>query len=337
MKKVLIGVHGLGNKPPKYLLNKWWKEAMNEGFKENGIKNELPEFELIYWADLLYDKPLNKWEKNTESPYFIDEPYLKSPKNYIAEDNSVRLKVVDFVSSQLNKLFLKEDKTLNYGFISDFILQNFFKDLEVYYIEDCEDEFDITCKARDLIRKRISQVLRKYEDYEIMIISHSMGSIITFDVLTFLIPELKINTLITIGSPLGLPLVVSKIASEHKKRQNGQKYMATPPGIIKSWFNLADIRDEVALNYKLNDDFTSNEMGIAPIDFLVDNNYVTGEKSNPHKSFGYLRTPEMSKILGEFMIYERKNLIEKAIDKLGGFLGKIKEQGELVKDRLNIN
>ena len=161
MKKVIIGIHGLGNKPPKYLLDKWWKDAMNEGLKRNDHNSELPEFDLIYWADLLYAKPLNKWEKDTDSPYYLDEPYIKSPMNYTIEDTSFRQKLVEFISSQLNKLFLNEDKTLNYGFITDYILHNFFKDLEIYYTEECTDENDVTCKTKDLIRKRIVKTLKK--------------------------------------------------------------------------------------------------------------------------------------------------------------------------------
>ncbi len=337
MKKVIIGVHGLGNKPPKYLLNKWWKDAIKEGFNKNGVKNELPEFELVYWADILYDKPLNKWEKDTESPYYLEEPYKKSPKNFVIEDHSFQQDLIYFISSQLNKIFLNEDKTLNYGFITDFILHNFFKDLEIYYTEDCKDEDDVTCKAKYLIRRRIIEVINKYKDYEIMIIAHSMGSIITFDVLTFLLPETKIHTLLTIGSPLGLPVVVSKIASEYKKYPNGHKYMATPPGVINNWFNLADIQDKVALNYKLNDDFNSNSNGVAPTDFMIINDYEVDNHKNPHKSFGYLRTPEMSKILDDFIIKKKQNLANKFVDKLEQIVENIKVQARFVKDRLNID
>lgn len=337
MKKVIIGIHGLGNKPPKYLLEKWWKDSIKEGFNKNGFKNELVDFELVYWADILYEKPLDKWEKDERSPYFLDEPYKKSPKNFELEDNSFKQDIIDFISSQLNKLFLNADKTLNYGFITDFILEKFFKDLNTYYIEECKDEYDQTCKAKYLIRKRIIEILNKYEGYEILIIAHSMGSIVAFDVLTFLLPESNIHTLVTIGSPLGLPVVVSKIATEHKKHPNGHKYMATPPGVTNNWFNLADINDKVALNYKLNDDFSPNEKGVSPFDFLVVNDYAINKQKNPHKSFGYLRTPEMSKILDEFINTKKKNFANRVADKLEQFVEDIKVQAEFVKDRLNIN
>lgn len=336
MKKVVIGVHGLGNKPPKYLLEKWWKDAIEEGFGNNDAKNDLPKFELVYWADILYDKPLDKWEKDIKSPYYLDEPYKKSPKSTVAKDNSFQQDLNDFLSTQLNRIFLNEDKSLNYGFITDFILHNFFKDLEAYYAEKCKDEDDVTCKAKDLIRTRLIEAINKYKGYEIMIIAHSMGSIVAFDVLTFLLPETTIRTLVTVGSPLGLPFVVSKIASEYKKHPNGHSYMATPPGVIGNWFNLADIHDKVALNYKLNDDFVSNSHGVAPIDLMIVNDYEINNRKNPHKSFGYLRTPEMSKILYDFINIKKRSFGNRLVTLLEQLNKGIKICTKLFKDLLTI-
>jgi len=33
MAKIIIGIHGLGNKPPKNILNAGWKASMFEGIK----------------------------------------------------------------------------------------------------------------------------------------------------------------------------------------------------------------------------------------------------------------------------------------------------------------
>lgn len=334
MKKIIIGIHGLGNKPPKYLLQKWWKDAMNEGMKSQGINKKIPDFELIYWADILYEKPLNKWEKDPENPYYLDEPYVKAPEFVEVEDHSFIMKLTDFISDQLNKIFLNEDKTLNYSFLSDIILKNYFRDLDFYYIEECNDKNGKYCKVRDLIRNRIANTINKYKDYEICIIAHSMGSIVAYDVLNFIIPEKKINTLITIGSPLGLPVVVSKIAAEHNKLDKGKSVMVTPPGITSNWFNIADIMDHVALNYKLADDFFQNERMVAPKDFLVQNNYQVNGIKNPHKSFGYLRTPQFSTILSDFIGDETQNTGQKVLGKVYEFLKKVKYRHEVLLDKL---
>ena len=169
-----------------------------------------------------------------------------------------------------------------------------------------------------------------------MIIAHSMGSIITFDVLNFLIPAAKINTLVTIGSPLGLPIVVSKIAAEQKKKLKGESIMATPPGVTSNWFNFADIMDHVAINFELADDFRENERGILPTDFLVNNNYEINGEINHHKSFGYLRTPEFSKILSDFIADQKLNVVQKILKTIQIFFEKVKEQYNLVKDKLAI-
>ena len=323
MKKVIIGIHGLGNKPPKHLLQKWWKASLLEGLSPIGVNKTLPVFEMVYWADILHKNPLNQWEEDKNNPYFLKRPYKKSPNNYVIKNHSFRGKTIDFISEQLNKVFLNEDKTLNYSFVTNVILKKFFRDLEIYYIKKCQDKNEQICKARDLIRDRLVQIIEKYKNNDIMIISHSMGSIIAFDVLNLLIPEIRINTLVTMGSPLGSPVVVSRIAADQKKKTNRKSIIATPPGITNNWYNFADIRDPVALNYKLADDFSENEKGILPIDFLVNNNYEMDGDSYPHKSYGYLRANEFSKILSEFIGETKLNAGQKVLEKVNNIVESI--------------
>ena len=334
MKQVIIGIHGLGNKPPKDLLQKWWQDAMVEGLKNHGFDTNLPKFEMIYWTDVMYKDLLDPNEQNRENPLFIDEPYTKAPENIEPEDHSLRRKIVDFISQQLNKIFLNPDKTLNYSFLTDLLLKKYFRDLDIYYMEECKNENDVTCKARDIIRNRIAQTILKYKNYDIFIVAHSMGSIVVFDVLNYLIPKTPIHTLVTIGSPLGLPIVISKIAAEQKLKQNGRTRITTPPGIKSKWYNMADIMDHVALNFKLSDDFLKIDNGVSPTDYLVTNNYQINGAKNPHKSFGYLRTYEFSKILHEFIAEQKLNLGEKVIEKVKGLFNKVKEKHEEIKDHL---
>ncbi len=59
MSKIIIGIHGLGNKPPKELLARWWKEAILEGLRKNNYSAKDFNFELVYWADILHKNPLD--------------------------------------------------------------------------------------------------------------------------------------------------------------------------------------------------------------------------------------------------------------------------------------
>ena len=53
MANVIIGIHGLGNKPPGQLLEHWWKLAMIEGLKTSNFDSVISKFEIVYWADIL--------------------------------------------------------------------------------------------------------------------------------------------------------------------------------------------------------------------------------------------------------------------------------------------
>ncbi|MFN3554702.1 MAG: hypothetical protein ACK4VN_01925 [Bacteroidales bacterium] len=131
-----------------------------------------------------------------------------------------------------------------------------------------------------------------------------MGSIIAFDVLSFFVPESKVHTFITIGSPLGLPLVISKIASQYKNNPSGRKEMVAPPGIYVNWINFSDVLDKITMSYKLSQKFKFNKNAIKPKDFAVANDYISEDReSNPHKSFGYLRTEEFSMALHNFLTH----------------------------------
>lgn len=319
MANVIIGIHGLGNKPPKALLEQWWKLAMAEGLKSNNFKSALPKFELVYWADVMHDMPLNKFEKDITSPYYLDEKYLKATKDFPLENHETRRKIVDFLSRQMNSIFLNDDLSLNYSFITDAIISKYFKDLEIYYAENCIDENAQTSKAKTIIRERLLKVLEKYKHDDIMLISHSMGSIVTFDVLTFMATHINIHTFITMGSPLGLPIVISKIAAEQEQKFQKQSHMKTPSAVLKNWYNFSDILDKVAFNYKLANDFTENKHDVKPVDYLIINNYEINGIRNSHKSFGYLRTVEFSKILNEFILAEKLTIwqrISRAISKI---------------------
>ena len=326
MANVIIGIHGLGNKPSKQLLERWWKRAMIEGLWKNNFKPRLPKFEMVYWADIIYDKPLDLHEKNKQNPYFLEEKYIKGKKDFPIENHDSKIKLFDFIGRQLNRIFLNEDFSLNYSYITDTLISKYFKELELYYSEKCNYVGDNSPKIKDLIRERLFKTLKKYKNDDIMLISHSMGSIVAFDVLTFLAPQIEVNTFVTMGSPLGLPIVISKIAAEQKQKLNGENHMVTPPAIMKSWYNFSDILDKVAFNFKLADDFSENNIGIKPIDFLVTNNYEINEERNPHKSFGYLRTSEFSNILNKYLLAEKISLLQKVIRKTTQIIRNVKSR-----------
>ena len=322
MRKVIIAIHGLGNKPSKKTLTKWWKESINEGLEGIGKNIKIPEFDMIYWADILYKNPLDEKITDENDPCYFTEKYIKASDKSFVKAGKTRQKVLSMIEDTMNSIILNADYSLNYSKITDNILKKYFSDLHIYYNINCTRINGEVCKARDLIRERALKQIRKHKGKDIILVSHSMGSIIAFDTLKFLVPEIKINTLITLGSPLGLPVVLSNIAAENKIYGNEELWMCSPPGIENHWYNFSDPLDKVAFDFRLADDFAPNRNGIKPVDFIVSNNYEINGNRNPHKSYGYLRTAEFSKVLFEFTSIKENNIYNRIYTILFGFFKK---------------
>jgi hypothetical protein len=308
LAKVIICIHSLGNKPARELLTKWWELSIYEGLRRIEKYIFKPKLEMIYWADILYDKPLDENITDSKNPFYLDDQYVPSLKNYIPQNHENRKKVLNFIERQIDKLFLNKDLSINYSFISDFIIHKYFKDLEIYYSVKNKNNNQDVQNVCDLIRKKIIDVLETYKNDEIFLIAHSMGTIVSYDVLTLRLTNSKIDTFVTIGSPLGIPIVMSKIADEYKNKFGKVDKLTAPLGVTRHWYNFSDLEDKVAMNYNLADDFEANEKGIKAIDFIVDNNYVLNGEKNPHKAYGYLRAPEFSKVLFEFLMQDRMKI-----------------------------
>ena len=301
MSKIIIGIHGLGNKPPKEIIESWWIQSIREGFRKAGNPRVFFNFELVYWADLIYPEPLNINITDPEDPLYLLEPYLPGRNLPVAEDAPFKTKLIKYIEKQMDKLFLNEDLTLNFSSITDKILHRYFKDLETYYSAEPVKNGEGQSIIRDQIRERLASVLKKHQKMDILLLSHSMGSIIAYDVLAHTVPHIEIDTFITAGSPLGLPIIIGRIFTEQKTKLIDETKVHTPENVKHAWYNFADPEDRIAIDATLNDDYKENSHGIRAIDKVVHTNYVVKEERNAHKSYGYLRTPEMVEILAEFL------------------------------------
>lgn len=293
MSKIIIGIHGLGNKPQQQQLEQWWKSAIDEGL-ENYSRLRFLKFSLVYWASVLHERPYKVSILDKDDPLYLNEPYIRGSKdeqnrNWQDENKNIR----KLFNEQMDKIFLEEDGSLNFSRLTDFILHHFIKDLDAYYRNDEN-------RTREKICSMLAGCLKKHRRKKIMLVAHSMGTIIAWDVLTRWVPEVKIHSLVTIGSPLGNPVVRGRMLSDIKDASGETPLLKTPENIQKNWQNLADYKDRVAINYKLKDDFLPNSRGVQPQDQLIWNNYEFGGERNPHKSYGYLRCPEMANIISGF-------------------------------------
>ncbi|MEW6533996.1 MAG: alpha/beta hydrolase [Candidatus Auribacterota bacterium] len=307
MKKVIIGIHGLANKPPKESLEKWWKQSILEGLAKNcGLNNPKFDFKMVYWADLLYKYPLHDDQNFNFDKLYNTEPYIEAKPGALKKykdswKDAIRAKALDLAGLTLDKF--KNDHPY-VGVFADWALDKLLRDLAFYYdngrkIKSRSGELEL---ARKVLQDELKKALLENKDNDIMLIAHSMGTIISYDVLRDLgqsTEKIGISHFITIGSPLGLPHVKGKIIQERKYDPS----VRTPSIVTNKWINFSDKKDPVAVDIHLRDDYAQNDNGIQVIDDVILNDYQkpSDNKNNHHKSYGYLRAPELSESIYGFI------------------------------------
>ena len=278
---VIIGIHGLANKPPADEKTGWWKAAIAEGLARNeAMPNADFTFEFVYWADLRYEAPLT--EAENREPYRPYDGAGPLPGGDEAPGTTAK-DVLAPVYAGIEAIEAMTGVTL----VDDLILEHRFDDLWHYHVEHAF--------ARQ-VRARLAERLRAFRSHRILLVAHSMGSVVAYDVLRMLEredPSLRVEHLVTAGSPLGLAKVRLKIEAEHGRPR--------VPNTVEHWTNLADGDDVVAIMGDLEAVFELNDQGTTVVDWRVVNGYRRPDgEPNRHKSYGYLRTPEFSRIAGGF-------------------------------------
>jgi hypothetical protein len=82
-----------------------------------------------------------------------------------------------------------------------------------------------------------------------IVVAHSLGSVVTYETLCAN-PDIRIDLLVTLGSPLALPGVVFQALQPEPRDGRGVR----PPGVGR-WVNIADPGDLVAVPARLGDRF----------------------------------------------------------------------------------
>jgi hypothetical protein len=162
-------------------------------------------------------------------------------------------------------------------------------------------------KNQQNVATRIRQMLidslsRAWNDgCRIILMAHSLGSVIAFDVLWELsrrrVCEIRIDRFVTIGSPLGLNFF------QHRILGAGEPEETRYPDNIRRWDNLSAIGEMTALDRVFADDFKSMlDMGL--VESITDHpdliNYFRGpEGLNVHKCYGYMANEQTGAVIAD--------------------------------------
>jgi hypothetical protein len=304
MNTIIIGVHGLRNKPPKYLLTTWWKRSIVEGFRILHLPVPRFKLEVAYWAHFIHERPQSPSVKDPKDPQYLPEPYMPCTSFGPKEPHDLGHDISHSIHQQLLQLMAGKSGFMNIEAVSDVILHRMFIELDIYFHRTLRDVAGKTYPAKELIRSELVRLLKKHRKKNILILAHSMGTIIAYDVLMHEVPDIPVHTLLTFGAPLGFPVIMRQLKPELGRDPNDPQPLPTPESIHGRWLNFSDTDDPTCLNYNLRNNYGENSKGVRPFDQLTYNTYEWHGVKNPHKCYGYLRTAEITDAIHRFLTLE---------------------------------
>ena len=159
------------------------------------------------------------------------------------------------------------------------------------------------------IRNRVSEAILNAwdEGCEILLIGHSLGSVIAYDVLWELSrrrnSDVKIGLFTTIGSPLGLNFV------KHRLLASGERGARRYPDNIRRWENLSAIGEMTALDRHFANDYApmlKHKLVQSITDHTRLKTYFRGEEGlNVHKCYGYMINESVGAVVADWWQHDR--------------------------------
>jgi hypothetical protein len=135
----------------------------------------------------------------------------------------------------------------------------------------------------------------------VLLAAHSMGSVIAYDALWEMSrdqrDELRIDLLLTMGSPLGQSYLQRRILGHD--RSGSERY----PDNIRRWVNLSAVGDMTAVNPYLGKDFGEMvERGLVECidDIEIFNFYWHDGELNVHAEYGYLANKVTAAVVADW-------------------------------------
>ena len=294
----IIYVHGIGNKPPAAVLKCQWDKALLG--VEQGDRSRM-----AYWVNReLYPTPLEETcssgdqvridddEMSTRTVLALSTARARDSQHPVEReikaltDDPVRQLWLTKIATKLIAGTAVSNEELHTRSIRAKVLplpepfrRLISQNLTRAFLRDVND-FLFDVERRDAMERSLLDRLAAGGG-PFIIIAHSQGSMIAYDVLRRIKPpQLKISLFITIGSPLGLQEVQDAL------RQWTGGSLPFPP-CVDRWLNVADRLDPVAFDNDISDDFDGAIENVSGIGLNKDS------PRHPHSATGYLAVKDV--------------------------------------------
>lgn len=310
MPETIIFIHGRNFKPGKNDWERLWLDAMRYGI-ERDFPQKLTAFDDAKKVPVYFGDISNTFleKENNKKPYDINdrENALKNLKKYkqnqftrrqykkLPGQQSWREALADTVGAFLGTIGLAER-------LIEFVAP----DIKQYWNHDSEFGSNVRERMIHPLKKAMEDKIE--QNNEILVISHSLGTMISYD--TFwkfswmgeyrvLGPidysKIKIDLWLTLGSPLGDETVKRNLKGTNAKDE--RKY----PTNVEKWINIRAKDDYISHDQTVANDYKKMHVPGSIIDETIYNLTVREGKSNPHSSLGFLVHPKVSSIIANWL------------------------------------
>lgn len=261
----VIFIHGISNMPEPGTLQSLWENAFSTENRNNPgleIGTYGANVELVYWSDVLYSE-YAKSRSGAESSAIS----LEISNAVQGESPSLERVSSDWGSSVARTLDLDfEELSASTGSPLSYTDEDKFsaamaeaiplpwplkKPLMRAFIRDAHHYlFDIEHSPRpgesyhvrqELRRRFVSKVAKARKDGPVIVVSHSLGTVIAYDCLKNVSECPEVQSLITVGSPLGMSEMQDKLVPGYTST-DGYPHEK----VIGEWYNVYDPLDIVS-------------------------------------------------------------------------------------------
>lgn len=256
-------IHGIANKPPDKTLLRIWRDALaRDGGIDLGASGVTSS--MVYWADVMYEAPLPdepayesaELSESTDLAIKASDPKVDlSWKQQLPPDEKVwvneleaKLKIQaavdDAITPPIDAIGPEFERIPLPGFLKRELMKTFLRDVHHYLFNTTfSPRPGTTYQVQDEIRKRMVAALEEgaSKDGPHIVVSHSMGTVISYDCLRRVGNCPRVDALMTIGSPLGLDEVQDGLRPEYNSEDG------FPSARVNGrWVNVYDHLDPVA-------------------------------------------------------------------------------------------